>query len=132
MASQAAWSPSSFWPRPSHLMAFRAAFSVARTNSNSRIRSRSWGLRRGGKVERCGALWIMSGLSGLPGGCRRGSRLERLLRLEDAAGDLDQLGVPVARHLLHPAVRFGLVEPGPLHDDALGPLDQLAVRQGLP
>src|SRR5271165_7065145 len=50
MASQAAASPFSFSPRPSQWMALRAAFSVARTNSNSSIRSRSWGLHMGGKV----------------------------------------------------------------------------------
>src|SRR5262245_25805161 len=50
MASQAAASPFSFSPRPSQWMAFRAAFSVARTNSNSSTRSRSYGVCSGGRV----------------------------------------------------------------------------------
>src|SRR5262249_10850879 len=42
--------PFSFSPRPSQWMAFRAAFSVARTNSNSSTRSRSYGVCSGGRV----------------------------------------------------------------------------------
>ena len=41
IASQAAWSAASLFPRPSQWMAFNAAFSVARTNSNSTVRSMS-------------------------------------------------------------------------------------------
>jgi len=41
MAAHATASAFSFSPRPDQRMACRAAFSVARTNSNSRIRSRS-------------------------------------------------------------------------------------------
>jgi hypothetical protein len=42
IASHAAASASSFSPRPSHCSEFNAAASVARTKSNSMMRSMSW------------------------------------------------------------------------------------------
>src|SRR5262245_51425734 len=57
---------------------------------------------------------------------------ERLLRRDDRAGDLDELEVLVAGHLLQPPERTRLVQGGALHQDALGALDQLAVLQRLP
>src|SRR5262249_42874446 len=62
---------------------------------------------------------------------RAAGGLEGLLGRQDDLRDLDQLAVLVAGQLLQPTKGRGLVEPGLLHQDALGFLDDLAIFQRL-
>ena len=62
----------------------------------------------------------------------RRRRLEGFLGGQDVAGDLGELLVPVARQLAQPPEGLLLVQAGLLHQQALGPLDDLAILQGLP
>jgi hypothetical protein len=56
---------------------------------------------------------------------------EHLIGCEHVPGDLGQLAVAAAGELPEPPERLLLGHPQPFHDGALGPLDQLAVRQRL-
>src|SRR5207253_4396447 len=62
-------------------------------------------------------------------GLLRGS--EHLLDGEYHLREVDHLHVSAAGELLHPLEHCLLGLPGPVHDDALGPLDHLAIGEGL-